>query len=877
MDEFPVPLRANSRYAPPRMRTNDDSSASAPQPAHAGVPGRVRPSPGLVRRNQAFALGLAASLSAFWTGLAVTPSSQELLLARQWAENGFGATPTSTSPSLKVVSEDAADLISWGRSWTGTPFQIGEKTYAHGLAFNSTKRLRINLGRPGSLFRSDIGLENNDDTRRGAETGNGSITFHVLVKGVEVLTSPVMKLKDAPRSIEVLLQEASEFEILVGDGGDGRGWDQALWGGAEIVLLDGSRLRLQDLARTEPADANLARVSFLLDGKPSMSFLPEWRHEHRESPLSGGGESREVTHRDPKSGIEVRVVSKRFADFPAVEWVAYLKNSGTKDTPLLENILPLDTSFSLPGSGQSAVHWAKGGVSSFDDFAPQKSELKPGQAFKLAPGDGRSSSEILPFFNLEGRDGGVVLAVGWSGRWAAQFEGTNGGTVRARAGMAQTRLVLHPGEEIRTPSMLALFYEGNRRRGQNLLRQFILAHHRPVKDGQPMRAPITCGNWGGSPASVHMENIRKFIEHQLPMDYYWIDAEWYGQGGWAGAVGDWRVKQDIYPQGFSVLSDLLKKDGRELMLWFEPERVCRGTPWQKEHPEWLLDTGGENLLMNLGHPDARRFITDFISSKITEFGLGCYRQDFNIDPRSYWEKADAENRQGISEIRHIEGLYAFWDGLLAKHPHLIIDNCASGGRRIDLETIGRATPFWRTDGPRDAIAHQCHSYGLLDWVPLSAISQDREGDTYEFRSSMCSSLCINWNHSGDGVRPSFPADFPFDWAKRTLDQYVRIRDFYYGDYYPLTEYSQAADQWMAYQLDRPDLRQGLVVVLRRPASPYETARLPLQGINRQAAYWVTNLDTGERVQQTGRELAELGLHAAINSRPGSSLFLYAQE
>ena len=43
----------------------------------------------------------------------------------------------------------------------------------------------------------------------------------------------------------------------------------------------------------------------------------------------------------------------------------------------------------------------------------------------------------------------------------------------------------------------------------------------------------------------------------------------------------------------------------------------------------------------------------------------------------------------------------------------MIDNCASGGRRLDIETIGRATPFWRSDGPRDPIAHQCHTYGLL--------------------------------------------------------------------------------------------------------------------------------------------------------------------
>jgi alpha-galactosidase len=779
-----------------------------------------------------------------------------------------------------MLQEDVADSVSLGRSWRGTPFQISEKTYSHGLAFNANKTIGIYLDRPGGRFTSDIGIENNDDTRRGAETGHGSVTFHIRVGDQELLTSPVMRLKDAPRSISVPLNGAREFEIRVGDGGDGRGWDQALWGGAQIAMQDGTRLRLQDLALSLSVDDNPARISFILGGKPSAALLPNWTREVHQSVLPGVGESFEVVYQDPESRMEVRLHAKCFKDFPAVEWLVRFKNNGDKESPLLENIQAMDTVFRLPGSGMTTLHWAKGGVATFDDFAPQTAELKPGASFTMAPQDGRSSSEILPFFNLEGAGAGVVLAVGWSGRWAAKFEVKNPGAVRVNAGMATTRLVLHPGEEIRTPSMLVLHYEGNRWRGQNLLRQFILAHHRPKKNGQPLRAPITCGNWGSTPSAVHMDNIRKFIQHRLPIDYYWIDAGWYGKPiverteSWAASVGDWRVKTNLYPEGFRPISDLLRQDHRELMLWFEPERVFKGTPWHQEHSEWVIDRGGDNLLMNLGNTNACRFVTGFIASRIDEFGLGCYRQDFNMDPVPFWNKADTTDRQGIAEIRHIEGLYAFWDDLLRRHPHLIIDNCASGGRRIDLETVGRATPFWRTDGPRDAIAHQCHSYGLLAWVPFSAISQDREGDTYEFRSSMCSSLCINWNHSGDGPSGPLPENFPFDWARKTLEQYISIRDFYYGDYYPLTGYSQATDQWMAYQLDRPDTGQGLVVALRRPESPYETSRFRLQGLDETASYQITDLDTGAEARATGHELSERGLLVAIDSKPGSILLVY---
>jgi alpha-galactosidase len=621
-------------------------------------------------------------------------------------------------------------------------------------------------------------------------------------------------------------------------------------------------------------DRNPFGFSFDYHGTGSAQLLGGWSRKMEERAPDPYSSQRDLTYLDPGTGLEIQAQAERFNDFPAVEWVVTLANRSATNTPMLENIRALDGFLPVLATGQATLHWAKGGVASFDDFQPQTAILKAGDKFRLQPGGGRSSNQVLPFFNLEGAGGGVIAAVGWSGEWAVEFGCDDRGQISLKAGIAHTHLQLLPGESVRTPRMLLLFYRGDRWQGQNLLRQFILAHHRPRRGGQPLVAPITCGNWGGTPAAVHLDNIQKFIHYQLPIGYYWIDAEWYGSGSWAANNGNWKVNQGLYPAGFKPLSNLLRGSGRELMLWFEPERVCKGTAWDKEHHEWLIGTGGDTFLFNLGNPQARKFLTDFVSDRIDEFGLGCYRQDFNMDPLPYWQAADAANRQGMSEIRHIEGLYAFWDELLKRHPNLLIDNCASGGRRIDLETVGRSTPFWRTDGPRDPVAHQCHTYGLLSWVPLSSTSQDREGDTYEFRSSMCSALCINWAHSGDGPCGPLPDNFPFPWAKATLDQYLTLRQFYYGDYYPLTAYSQATDLWMAYQLGRPDLAKGLVVAFRRPNSPYEALRVALRGLDANASYRFTNLDSHAQVTRSGTELAREGLLVALDTKPASALLLY---
>lgn len=83
-----------------------------------------------------------------------------------------------------------------------------------------------------------------------------------------------------------------------------------------------------------------------------------------------------------------------------------------------------------------------------------------------------------------------------------------------------------------------------------------------------------------------------------------------------------------------------------------------------------------------GIPEARNWVVDMVSSMIETVGIDYFRHDCNIDPLAYWQAADAPNRQGMTEIRYIKQLYELWDELLRRHPSLMIEGCASGGRRV---------------------------------------------------------------------------------------------------------------------------------------------------------------------------------------------------
>ena len=62
---------------------------------------------------------------------------------------------------------------------------------------------------------------------------------------------------------------------------------------------------------------------------------------------------------------------------------------------------------------------------------------------------------------------------------------------------------------------------------------------------------------------------------------------------------------------------------------------------------------------------------------ICEQGIDLYRQDFNMEPLGFWRNNDPPDRQGITEIRHVEGFLAYWDELRRRHPEMPIDTCAA--------------------------------------------------------------------------------------------------------------------------------------------------------------------------------------------------------
>jgi alpha-galactosidase len=654
--------------------------------------------------------------------------------------------------------------------------------------------------------------------------------------------------------------------------------------------------------------------SFVYGRQSSEALLKTWPEKTTVRQLDGGRTERTLVWTDPKTGLHVRLTAIDYAGSPVVEWTEYFKNDGNVDSPIIEDVQPLDLSVPLSGSGIPMVLYSNG-CGGMDTYALQKHPLNQLDRLRLSNEGGGKTGATIPFFDIQTDGGGLIGAIGWPGQWVISMSRPTETAIVVTAGMEKTHLSLHPGEEIRTPQILLLPWKGDDVDAHNLLRRHILEYHTPHYDGKPVVLPVSHGGWGGMKTTTSLRLLDQITKEKIGFENFWMDAGWYGadrpveefqvfgREDWFLHAGDWRVNKNPHPDGLRPISDAVHAKGMKFLLWFEPERAVVGTPLTIQHPDWFIGEETTNFegndarplvkfrLFDFGNPAARQFMIDSMSDLITEEGIDIFRQDCNFALAPFWSQTESVDRQGVTQISYAEGLLKFWDELRRRHPRLILDIVQRG----DLESISRGVDLSRADYPvspdADPIANQLSTQGLSYWRPhYGTILQMRPHDNYHFRSGFAPGLSFAlFNVAGtkDQVGSFIPVDFPFDWLRTQVEELKRVRSYYYGDYYPLLPCSSnsncttgandersAAFEWAAWQFNRPEQGDGMVQAFRREKSDDATKDLRLRGLDAAANYEVTDIDAGVPNTLSGRDLMQKGLHVEVAAKPGAAIILY---
>ena len=601
-----------------------------------------------------------------------------------------------------------------------------------------------------------------------------------------------------------------------------------------------------------------------------------------ETPLEDTPEcsAKRLVYTSPDGLVRVEREIRRYKKFPITEFKISLRNvsktSASKNlSELCVYALSLKNNPDKIGSDCVKIRRLKGAATTVFDFAEETVVLErrpQADSLLLENKTGYPASVWLPYFGVD-FDGlnGALFAVGGCGNWNALF-GIDRRKFSLKIGVPDCDFSLNPEESVSLPSVLVMRRQNMRiDRAQNVWRRFALEHKTPRDaDGKPVLVPIYASIGGNIPT----EKLAKFADyarvHKLPLAMYGVDAGWYGGthvpqkkggfGDWVERAGDWRVNTNVHPRKLLPLAKTANAAGMKFSLWLEIERVMPQTPLWCEHPEFLAPVpNNARAVLNLGDKNAWNYAFETLCNALEENGADVWRMDSNLPNdamRAAFDLLDSKspNRRGIGMLKHAAGVLKLWDALKLKYPQMQFDNCASGGRRLDYESLARTfavwrsdTQCWRIDGAAES--NQIQNFYLSSWLPSQTGGNGASfEDQYAMASAMNAGFFVSaWCLQDESRLPLLRKYF--GWARR-------IRKYISRDFYRLTQAPEIFENWCAYQGHDPETGEGFVAAFRRRQSPDGFLRISPRGIDENAEYELENRD-GLKTKISGRDFKDL--------------------
>lgn len=645
-------------------------------------------------------------------------------------------------------------------------------------------------------------------------------------------------------------------------------------------------------------------VSFEIDGVQYNGFGSAFRLDE-----SSDKNRLLFTH---ESGLQAAVLLKQYPAYAAYEWtLSFLWPEDKKgNSPGIRNIHAAD--FTVSGQNPTLIGIYgdarnEGHDMSKEDFSEIKMNYEPyllplqNGIHSVKPAGGCACNQEWPYFHLLYGNEARTIVIGWPGQWKAAFE-TNGNDVHFTAELEYLDTYLLPGEQVRLPMITTLRYQGrDTDRITNLWRHWFMECSMPRENGAIL-PPVLCGGTNaqygcmyGATDQNQKEGIHFYQDNGISLDYWWMDAGWYYvdyQNTSSGdiqdytKVGSWEVDVSRFPSKFADISREAAKYGVKTLLWFEPERFCipREALSKKENQnqmreEWLLKkyltvqiprkgvmADVPVSFVDLGKCPARRWLTDRIISILEQGGIHMYREDHNIRPLDWWLEEDAPGRSGITENHYLCGHLQMWDDLRTHFNGMVLDSCASGGRRNDLESMRRAVPLHITDFfinnlPLRQSIHQ----SLYQWFPYfkaEATVEIQKPDLYHLRCGFTPWMNLNYDHTC--------TDMDFSVIRKVVQEWKSVNQYFYADYYQLLPWNIDSDRYLAFSFIDSVAGEGFIQLYRRENAP-ETQLIRLKGLDAERVYDIIDFDGNCGGRFTGAALMQDGFIAHVPDCPGAAV------
>lgn len=490
------------------------------------------------------------------------------------------------------------------------------------------------------------------------------------------------------------------------------------------------------------------------------------------------------------------------------KWIEVI-NTGKKDPISIENLQ--SASINLPRDSYELNY-----VSGYwgHEYQPQLTPLTPG-VMTLQVKDFKSYG--VPAF-LVGKENTIEDTSGrawfgslqYSGNWRIDFDKFAEGELQIVGGINfwDTRWNLQPSEHFITPK----FIFGYTEKGKEGVTHNLTGYEReivmPQNTVNKLR-PVIYNSWYATTFDVNEKDQLALAKtaKSIGVEMFVIDDGWFkGRINDAGGLGDWTVDYNKFPKGLSSMIRKINDMSLDFGLWVEPEMVNPNSDLYRTHPDWVLNFTNRTrletrnqLVLNLARQDVYDYLYESMVDLLKNHNIKYLKWDMNralSEPG--WPSASPEMQREV-RILYVQNLYKLIDKLREKFPGVWIENCSSGGGRVDLGMLSRTDAFWASDNT-DPIDRLFIQYSFLGFFPANTM--------------------ISWTTTEDGHQQNPSLAYRFDVAMSGV----------LGVGNDITKWTNeekvlATEKIEKYKQIRPLVNNGM---LYRLVSPYEHSRCALQ-------------------------------------------------
>ncbi len=540
-------------------------------------------------------------------------------------------------------------------------------------------------------------------------------------------------------------------------------------------------------------------------GPKYVRTAPGYRLKYREMKdyRNEYGRKLEIVTEDPPTGLVVCSHIQFYDGISMVRSWTELQNDGTEDLGIeyvssfaltgieKEGLMNADEKLEVlipHNAWQKEMIWNR---YTMDDLGMSISQPQPvrhsSQTISVGNTGNWSTKNYLPMGCLKNKETESMLfwQIEHNGSWYWEISDQDGHLYLQLSGPTEHQSHwwknLKPGDNFTSvPVSVGSVYGDVDEAGAELTR-YRRAIRRPNKDNETLSVIfndyMNC-LWGDPTTEKELPLIDKAYE--AGCEYFCVDCGWYSAGFWWDGVGEWLPSKERFPGGLKEVMDYVRSKGMIPGVWLELEVMGIKCPKADRVPDdWYFMRHGKKVMdrsryqLDFRNPEVIEHATEVIDRLVNEYGVGYIKMDYNIEPGIGTELYADSCGDGL--LGHNRAYLAWLDGIFKKYPDLIIENCSSGGLRMDYAMLSRYS-IQSTSDQEDYVRYAT----IAANAPLALTPEQAaiwsypltEGDREEVIFNMINALLLRIHQSGHLVNLS---EERTELVKEALRYYKEIR------------------------------------------------------------------------------------------------------